>query len=70
MQDWQNLRLLRLSLDPEQKIDDLGILHILPVLAESTGMLPNRQGNRNGSDILLEAIVEAEVARNAKHFFV
>ncbi|CAI0385647.1 unnamed protein product [Linum tenue] len=33
------------SLDPGQQIDDLGFLHILPVSAERTGMLPNRQGN-------------------------
>ncbi|CAN0908361.1 Sec-independent protein translocase protein TatB [Linum grandiflorum] len=57
------------GLDSRQQMDDLGLINILPVSAESTGMLPNRQGNANGSDILLEAIMEAEVAHNAKDFF-
>ncbi|CAI0434265.1 unnamed protein product [Linum tenue] len=106
---------VKASLDSEQKIDGPGLLHVLPVSAESTGMLPNRQGSTaylssvitvyvgcllpvsycfqfkigttyyilteevslliviadklNGSDIMLEAIVEAEVAHNAKRFF-
>ncbi|KAG8663353.1 hypothetical protein MANES_01G202000v8 [Manihot esculenta] len=48
---------------------DEGLLNILPVSAESTGMLPNRQDDVKGSDVLLEAILEAEVAHNAKDFF-
>ncbi|XP_011026065.1 PREDICTED: uncharacterized protein LOC105126783 isoform X2 [Populus euphratica] len=48
---------------------DNGLLNVLPVSAESTGLLPNRQGVVNGSDIVLEAILEAEVARSAKDFF-
>ncbi|CAL1383131.1 unnamed protein product [Linum trigynum] len=62
---------VKASLVSEQKIDGPGLLHVLPVSAESTGMLPNRQvaDNLNGSDIMLEALVEAEVAHNAKRFF-
>ncbi|KAJ6953750.1 hypothetical protein NC652_005473 [Populus alba x Populus x berolinensis] len=48
---------------------DIGLLNVLPVSAESTGLLPNRQGAVNGSDIVLEAILEAEVAHSAKDFF-
>ncbi|CAN1174731.1 Sec-independent protein translocase protein TatB [Linum perenne] len=62
--------MLQTGLDSRQQVDDLGLINILPVSAESTGMLPNRQvGNVHGSDILLEAILEAEVAHNAKEFF-
>lgn len=42
---------------------------ILPLSAESAGMIPNRKENAKGSDILLEAVIEAEVAHNAKEFF-
>ncbi|KAL9408226.1 hypothetical protein AB3S75_046725 [Citrus x aurantiifolia] len=42
---------------------------VLPVSAESTGMLPNRKDGAKGSDILLEAVLESEVANNAKDFF-
>ncbi|CAK9147789.1 unnamed protein product [Ilex paraguariensis] len=48
--------------------DESGLV-VFPVSAESAGMLPNRGDDAKGSDILLEAIVEAEVARNAKDFF-
>ncbi|KAF9686900.1 hypothetical protein SADUNF_Sadunf02G0037900 [Salix dunnii] len=48
---------------------DIGLLNVLPVSAESTGLLPSRQDGVNGSDIVLEAMLEAEVARNAKDFF-
>ncbi|XAR57907.1 hypothetical protein NMG60_11026208 [Bertholletia excelsa] len=48
--------------------DESGLL-VLPVSAESTGLLPNRRDDVQGSDIVLEAILEAEVARNAKEFF-
>ncbi|XP_021770267.1 uncharacterized protein LOC110734424 [Chenopodium quinoa] len=51
-------------------VDDRpGLLSVLPVSAESAGLLPNRQGEVTGSDIVLEAMLEAEVARNAKEFF-
>lgn len=49
--------------------DKPGLLAVLPVSAESAGLLPNRQGEMTGSDIVLEAVLEAEVARNAKGFF-
>ncbi|KAK1379174.1 sec-independent protein translocase protein TatB [Heracleum sosnowskyi] len=49
--------------------DKSGLLFVLPVSAESAGLLPNRKGNVSGSDLVLEAIVEAEVANNAKEFF-
>lgn len=49
--------------------DKAGLLSVLPVSAESAGLLPNRKGNVFGSDLVLEAIVEAEVANNAKEFF-
>lgn len=43
---------------------------ILPVSAESAGLLLNHRGDAKGSDIMLEAVLEAEVAQNAKQFFV
>lgn len=49
--------------------DRPGLLSVLPVSAESAGLLPNRQGEVTGSDIVLEAVLESEVARNAKEFF-
>ncbi|KAL1805363.1 uncharacterized protein LOC108199423 isoform X2 [Daucus carota subsp. sativus] len=49
--------------------DKSGLLAVLPVSAESAGLLPNRKGTVSGSDLVLEAIVEAEVANNAKEFF-
>nr|XP_010936224.1 uncharacterized protein LOC105055904 isoform X1 [Elaeis guineensis]XP_010936225.1 uncharacterized protein LOC105055904 isoform X1 [Elaeis guineensis]XP_010936226.1 uncharacterized protein LOC105055904 isoform X1 [Elaeis guineensis]XP_010936227.1 uncharacterized protein LOC105055904 isoform X1 [Elaeis guineensis] len=48
---------------------DDGHLTILPVSAESTGLLPKHSDEARGSDIMLEAILEAEVACKAKHFF-
>ncbi|XP_057423078.1 uncharacterized protein LOC130717008 isoform X2 [Lotus japonicus] len=44
-------------------------LLVLPISAESSGLLPNRGADVKGSDIVLEAILEAEVAHNAKEFF-
>lgn len=45
-------------------------LIVMPVSAENTGLLPNRGGaDVKGSDIVQEAILEAEVAHNAKEFF-
>lgn len=49
--------------------DKSGLLSVLPVSAESSGLLPTRKGIVSGSDLVLEAIVEAEVANNAKEFF-
>ncbi|XP_020589027.1 uncharacterized protein LOC110030590 [Phalaenopsis equestris] len=45
-----------------------GLLSVLPMSAEIAGLLPKRNADVKGSDILHEAIVEAEVAQNAKHF--
>ncbi|MED6221871.1 hypothetical protein PIB30_058897 [Stylosanthes scabra] len=42
---------------------------VLPISAEDAGLVPKRSGDVKGSDIVLEAIVEAEVAHNAKEFF-
>ncbi|KAJ1385524.1 hypothetical protein SESBI_41589 [Sesbania bispinosa] len=52
-----------------EKIEDELLLTVLPVSAENTGLLPNRGADVKGSDIVLEAILEAEVAHNAKEFF-
>lgn len=57
------------KLDKDKLDDMVGLLTILPVSAESTGMLPNRKEDPTGSDIVLEAVLEAEVAHNAKEFF-
>ncbi|XP_077248049.1 uncharacterized protein LOC143887760 [Tasmannia lanceolata] len=60
---------LKNSGDMEMLNDDAGPFTVLPVSAESTGLIANRKSDAKGSDIVLEAILEAEVARNAKHFF-
>ncbi|QCE06307.1 hypothetical protein DEO72_LG9g1318 [Vigna unguiculata] len=52
-----------------EKIDDKLQLTVLPISAENAGLLPNRGADVKGSDIVLEAILEAEVAHNAKEFF-
>ncbi|XP_058105456.1 uncharacterized protein LOC131248944 [Magnolia sinica] len=58
------------SLNSGEDVEKLnGLFPVLPVSAESTGLLPNCHNDAKGSDIMLEAIVEAEVAHNAKHFF-
>lgn len=44
-------------------------LHVLPVSAKEAGFLPKLADEPTGSDIALEAILEAEVARKAKQFF-
>ncbi|XP_078441881.1 uncharacterized protein LOC144711734 [Wolffia australiana] len=49
--------------------ESCSLLSILPVSAESAGLLPKPADETKGSDIVLEAILEAEVARNAKEFF-
>ncbi|XP_062150054.1 uncharacterized protein LOC133858591 isoform X2 [Alnus glutinosa] len=60
---------LESSTEKENLNDEASLFTILPVSAESTGMLPERKGSAKGADIVLEAVVEAEVARNAKDFF-
>ncbi|KAK6164590.1 hypothetical protein DH2020_001454 [Rehmannia glutinosa] len=49
--------------------DDSGQFVVLPISAESAKLLPNQKGDLKGSDILLEAVLEEDVARNAKGFF-
>uniref|UniRef100_A0A7N0UCA2 Uncharacterized protein n=1 Tax=Kalanchoe fedtschenkoi TaxID=63787 RepID=A0A7N0UCA2_KALFE len=53
----------------DKQYDDSGLLSVLPASAESAGLLPKHEGSLHGSYILLEAIIEAEVAQNAKDFF-
>lgn len=55
--------------DVKKLKEDGGLLNVLPISAESAGLLPKLSDAPKGSDIVLEAILEAEVARNAKHFF-
>lgn len=52
----------------EQFKESNGLLNVLPISAESAGLLPKHTGEPKGSDILLEAVLEAEVAENAKFF--
>ncbi|KAG9451848.1 hypothetical protein H6P81_004752 [Aristolochia fimbriata] len=54
--------------DIEKLSEDAGGLSVLPISAESAGLLPPHKSDMRGSDIMLEAILEAEVAANAKHF--
>ncbi|WVY99209.1 hypothetical protein V8G54_031360 [Vigna mungo] len=58
------------AISPEvEKIDDKLQLSVLPISAENAGLLPNRGADVKGSDIIQEAILEAEVAHKAKEFF-
>ncbi|XP_057957496.1 uncharacterized protein LOC131150659 isoform X2 [Malania oleifera] len=60
------------SVEKSAEVDMLNneSLPVLPVSAQSAGLLQNRQDNNvKGSDIVLEAILEADVAHNAKDFF-
>ncbi|XP_068635937.1 uncharacterized protein [Aristolochia californica] len=52
----------------EKLSEDAGGLSVLPISAKSAGLLLPCKGDMRGSDIMLEAILEAEVAANAKHF--
>ncbi|XP_039777278.1 uncharacterized protein LOC120644661 isoform X2 [Panicum virgatum] len=52
----------------EQLQENNGLLNVLPISAESAGLLPNRSGGPTSSDLVLEAVLEAEVAENAKFF--
>ncbi|KAH0725588.1 hypothetical protein KY284_001453 [Solanum tuberosum] len=49
--------------------DESGSIVVLPVYAESTRLFPKRIAGAKGSDIVLEALLEADVAKNAKEFF-
>ncbi|KAI5680162.1 hypothetical protein M9H77_01389 [Catharanthus roseus] len=51
------------------ELTDESGLTVLPVSAESAGLLPNQKDDIKGSDIVLAAVLEAEVAHNAKDFF-
>lgn len=51
------------------ELTDESGLTVLPVSAQDTGLLPKLSADAKGSDIMLESILEAEVARNAKDFF-
>uniref|UniRef100_A0A1D1Y380 Sec-independent protein translocase protein TatB n=1 Tax=Anthurium amnicola TaxID=1678845 RepID=A0A1D1Y380_9ARAE len=55
--------------DADKLAENVGLLTVLPVSAESAGFIPKFSDKTKGSDIVLEAILEAEVARNAKDFF-
>ncbi|VVB07211.1 unnamed protein product [Arabis nemorensis] len=48
---------------------DSGLSPVLPVSAEMAKLLPHRNESARGSDIMLEAVLEAEVAHNAKNYF-
>ncbi|KAK3118986.1 hypothetical protein QOZ80_9BG0711920 [Eleusine coracana subsp. coracana] len=56
------------SLNQERFKETNGLVNVLPISAESAGLLPNRQAEPTGSDLVLEAVLEAEVANNAKIF--
>ncbi|XVF62981.1 hypothetical protein PTKIN_Ptkin09bG0052300 [Pterospermum kingtungense] len=60
---------VRCNVEEENLNYEFGDLSVLPVSAESAGFLPDRKESTKGSDIVLEAVLEAEVARNAKDFF-
>ncbi|XP_073300394.1 uncharacterized protein [Primulina huaijiensis] len=51
--------------------DESGQFTVLPISAESAGLLPKpkERDNVRGSDLLLEAVLEEDVAHNAKEFF-
>ncbi|OWM72648.1 uncharacterized protein LOC116196149 [Punica granatum] len=49
--------------------NEAGFPTVLPISAETAGFLSPRTDDVKGSDIVLEAIVESEVAHNAKEFF-
>ncbi|KAL9688327.1 hypothetical protein QQ045_032748 [Rhodiola kirilowii] len=53
---------LKMKLDTEgdKQYDDPGLFSVLPVSAESAGLLPKHKGSPHDSEILLEAIIEAE----------
>lgn len=53
----------------KEKLESDPILNILPISAQSAGLLPKQKDDAKGSDILLEAILESETAHKAKHFF-
>ncbi|CAK9311152.1 unnamed protein product [Citrullus colocynthis] len=61
--------LLPITKDEETLSDEFELPMVLPISAENAGLLPKRPEEFKGSDIMLEAVLEAEVAHNAKEFF-
>lgn len=53
---------------PDELSNESGNLLVLPVCAKSAGLLPDLT-DAKGCDIMLEAIIEADVAQNAKKYF-
>ncbi|KAL6562768.1 hypothetical protein OROGR_003775 [Orobanche gracilis] len=49
--------------------DESGLFVVLPISAESAELLLGKKDDLRGSDILLEAVLEEDVACNAKGFF-
>ncbi|XP_062182888.1 uncharacterized protein LOC133886993 [Phragmites australis] len=45
-----------------------GLLNVLPISAESAGLLPSHSDGPRGSDLVLEAVIEADVAENTRLF--
>ncbi|KAH0641937.1 hypothetical protein KY289_032911 [Solanum tuberosum] len=69
MRDWQTLKSVSIEREGLSELtDESGSIVVLPVSAESAGLLPKRVTGAKGSDIVLEAILEADVAKNAKEF--
>lgn len=52
----------------EQFKENNGLLNVFPVSAESAGLLPSRSDEPKGSDLVLEALVEEDVAKKFKLF--
>ncbi|KAF3456897.1 hypothetical protein FNV43_RR01551 [Rhamnella rubrinervis] len=59
---------LKRSMGKDMLDDEASLFTVLPISAESASMLPDRKENAKGSDIMLEAVLESEVAHNAKDF--
>lgn len=51
--------------------DESGQFNVLPISAESAGLLPKleERDKFRGSDLLLEAVLEEDVAHKANEFF-
>lgn len=63
-----NFNASQISLNKENLSGQDGLPSVFPISAEIAGLLPKRNGDVKGSDIVHEAIVEAKVAQNAKLF--
>ncbi|XP_021290750.1 uncharacterized protein LOC110421478 isoform X2 [Herrania umbratica] len=60
---------VKCSIEEENLNYEFGDFTVLPVSAKDAGFVADRKESAKGSDIVLEAVLEAEVARNAKDFF-